>query len=409
MRRAIKVLSVLAVVCAMAWAGSPALATCGFQIPMIQGGLFGDPPGALLNSGATHVNGFFWELGFGDPADGAGNDSNSLVSGWPAFTQADPLLRWIKGAPAAPAVDFDWGNAGVDNCISGGAANIVSTVLVYYVIDSNEDYAIMAAQGTSTPIAHNSLDLLVTGIGPNGNDVRMGARSVAPHVTGQTRVDANCLDGNVGPATDGMFMYSDAGGPYAGVVDTSGLTLMNGVTPEACDPGTGCHLTCIERNANLCWQNSAVAIASASPPSCAFAPTIVCDPSDPANAACFGGAAGDCLPGVTTPFGPSIPGGCQAIGGDTVDDHAIARATKSRGFTVFTWNATQFAVSHYNVLDVTRGERRINHDVITRSGDNDGSVTSYEFVASGKDIRGGKSFVLEMVRTDGQTVRFPVE
>lgn len=114
-------------------------------------------------------------------------------------------------------------------------------------------------------------------------------------------------------------------------------------------------------------------------------------------------------PVVTTPFGPPISGGCVLFFPDMLDDSAVARATKSRGFTIFQWDATQFAVSHYNLYDVTRGDRRINHDVIARLGNNDGSVTSYEFVATGRDIRGGKHFELEMVRTDGEKIRFAVE
>jgi hypothetical protein len=58
---------------------------------------------------------------------------------------------------------------------------------------------------------------------------------------------------------------------------------------------------------------------------------------------------------------------------------------------------------------VTRGERRINDQIIARKGANDGSVTFYEFVATGKEIRGGKHFELEMVRTDGQEILFPFE
>ena len=415
MRRAIKVLSVLAAVCAMAWAGSPVLASCPFSLEMVQGGSLGDPPGALLNNGATDVNGFFWELGFGDPADGPGNDSNSIISGHPAFTQADPNLRWIKGAPAAPRVAYDWFNLGVDNCISGPSTAIASTVLVYYIIDSNEDYAIVAAQGTDVPVPHNSLDLLVTGLGPNNNDVQMGSRTVQPHITGFNIVSDSCLEADVGPAVDGMNIFSDAGGPYAGVVDVAGLGLMNGGVPEACDPEVGCHLTCIARDNNLCWGGDTLAVASQAPGESfcvgGAADTLPCGPlADPSNfCAAFNGVCPP-VPPVTTPFGPTIPGGCTAIGGPTVDDHAVARATRSRGFRIFRWEATQFAVSHWNLYDMTRrGGRRINDDVIARHGNNDGSVTRYEFVASRRDINRGRRFMLELVRTDGQTMEFAVE
>ena len=115
------------------------------------------------------------------------------------------------------------------------------------------------------------------------------------------------------------------------------------------------------------------------------------------------------VPPVTTPFGPPIAGSCTFISGCIVNDHAVVRATKSHGFTIFRWEATQFAVSHYNLYDVTRRQRRINHDVIARLGNNDGAVTSYEFIATGADIRGGKRFELELVRTDGEEIRFTVE
>ena len=416
MRRAIKVLSVLATVCAMAWAASPSWASCPFSLPMLQGGRTGLPPGALVNAGATDVNGFFWELGFGDPADGLGNDGDSTITGHPAFTQASALLQWIKGAPAAPLVDYDWFNSGVDNCISGGAASIVSTVLVYYIIDSNEDYAIAALQGNPLPIPHSNLDDLVTGQGANGNDVVMSSRinGARPVLKNVTIVNDSCLDADVLPGAAGLNIVTDAGGPYAGVVDVNGLALDNGGTPETCDPNVGCHLTCINRDANLCWGGNAEAVAQQSPGAslcvggmfAGFPCGPVADPS--AFCEAFVGVCPPSPP-VTLAFGPPITGGCTAIGGPVVDDHAIARASKSRGFTVFSWDATQFAVSHYNLLDVTRGERRVNHDVIVRQGDNDGSVTSYEFVASGKDIRGGKRFELEMVRTDGQKLRFTVE
>ena len=45
LRRAIKVVSVLATVCAIAWMVSPAWASCGFSIPMRQGGTLVTPAG----------------------------------------------------------------------------------------------------------------------------------------------------------------------------------------------------------------------------------------------------------------------------------------------------------------------------------------------------------------------------
>ena len=107
MRRAIKFLSVLATVCAMVWAASPVWGACGFNIPLIQGGVGSAPAGRILNNGATDVNGFYWELGFGDPVDGASQNADCLASfcNYPAFTRALQGEQWIKGAPGNPFVN----------------------------------------------------------------------------------------------------------------------------------------------------------------------------------------------------------------------------------------------------------------------------------------------------------------
>lgn len=408
MKRAIKVLSVLAVAAAMAWVASPAWASCPGSIPIAHHGNLAHPngPGRILS---THpdVNGFFWEVGKGNPADGLGNDGNSNITGYPAFTNALALRQWIKGTSNDRFVSYDWFNFGIDNCVSVPSTSLNTVQQAAYVIDGNDEYAVLVVAGRLQPVANFDYDAVLTGLGPNSNDVPLVPRTVAPQLANVSIVDAGCVEADVLPAAAGLNMYTDAGGPYAGVVDVSGLALSNGGAPAACSPATGCHLTCIARNANLCWGGNTIVAASQSAPSCQFAPTIACTPGDPT--ACFGGAAGACLPGVTTPFGPPIVGGCTLIGGDLVDDNAIARATKSKGFTVFTWTATEFAVSHYNILDVTRGERQVNSNAIARKSNNDGTPTSYEFVATGSDIKGGKKFELEMVRTDGQTVRFPVE
>ncbi len=414
MKRAFKTFSSMVAVCAMVWSASPVRGACGFNIPMLQGGRATAPGGVLLNNQATHVNGFFWELGFGDPVDGAGNDCLSSFCGYPAFTRALVGEQWIKGAPGAPLVSYDWRSAGTDGCISDGAVAIQSTVYAHYIIDSNDDYAIAVLQGVFDGIPLVNLDLLVTGVGPNGNDVPMGPLEVAPLLTNATAVDCSCVEADIAPATAGMNLYFDAGGPYAGVVDVNGLSLSNAGSPEACDPNTGCHLSCIQREANLCWEGNALAVASQAPgDSTCVGGTLdgfPCGPVDDPNDFCatLGGVCPP-VPPATTPFGPPIPGSCTFVPGCNVDDHAVARATKSHGFTIFQWEATQFGVSHYNLYDVTRGDRRINHDVIALRGKNDGSVTSYEFVATGADIRGGKRFELELVRTDGQKIRFTVE
>ncbi len=85
----------------------------------------------------------------------------------------------------------------------------------------------------------------------------------------------------------------------------------------------------------------------------------------------------------------------------------MARATKRRGVITFTWEATQFRVSHYNLL-VARSDRRINPAPITRAGDNEGAMVRYAYVAGDAQIRGVQRFELEMVFTNGASVRFPV-
>ena len=74
----------------------------------------------------------------------------------------------------------------------------------------------------------------------------------------------------------------------------------------------------------------------------------------------------------------------------------------------FSWEATQFTVSHYNLMDVTRGDRRINQDPIARVGNNDGTTVHYTYAAAGGQVRGGKRFELEMVLTNGESRRVPV-
>ena len=311
MRTAIKVLWILA----MVWVVSPAWANCPFSLPMLQGGDTGLPPGALLTA-AADVNGFFWELGFGDPEDGLGNDGNSLVTGYPAFTHAIPSLRWIKGVSGAREVDYDWANNGVDNCISGGPSAIASTVLVYYILDSNDNYALAALQGTSTPVAHNTLDLLVTGVGANGNDVPLvsltaGVRAVLSNVV---IVDSETMMADVAPAVEGINLFFDAAGPYDGIVSTEGMTLWSGGVQSACDPTTGCDGVLLGRGSTAVWDGFAQVIAYQSEGP-VFCEGGVLDGSpcgsvdDPSGFCALQGGVCPPAPVVTTPFGPPILGG----------------------------------------------------------------------------------------------------
>ena len=389
---------------------SPVVANCPFQMPLLQGGSAGTPAGFIRSIGPD-VNGAFWELGYGDPADGAGNDCNSLICGFPAFTQPDPLLRWIKLSASSTRykVDYNFFNAGTDGCISGGGAAIVSTVMVYYIVDTSGAYAIAALQGSPSPVPVSNLDLLVTGDGPNGNDVPLRSVGVTPRLANVQITDDYAIEADVLPAATGVNIYYDAGGPYAGVLDVSGLSLDQA---PGCDPVTGCHAT-LSREQGACWEGEVHVIAhqELQPSFCqgGLLDGYECDPDDPA-AACLS-FDGVCPPEepLVVPFGPPIPGSCLFVGGPLVDDSATAWATRSRGFTVFRWEASELAVSHYNILDVTREERRINPFPIGRRSDNDGTLVSYEFVATGAQVRGGRVFELEMVRTDGQSIRFPVD
>ena len=306
MRRAIKFLSVLATVCAMVWAASPVWGACGFNIPILQGGLGGNPPGAILNAGATHVNGFFWEVGNGDPIDNQGADCFNAFCNYPAFTRPLNGDRWIKGAPAAPLVNYDWRAQGTDGCIAGGAINTLSTAFAHYIIDSNDDYAIAVLSATDLATDTVDLDNLSTGEGANGNDIPMVAlNGNAPQLENVTALSDTCAEGTVLPAACGVNAFSDLTGcdPYS-VIDVNLLTLLNDGTPETCDPNTGCHLNCIERDAFLCWQGDTLVIGSSTPgsPICVGggfggSPCTPGDAGDPCIA--LGGVCPDAPPIIT--------------------------------------------------------------------------------------------------------------
>ena len=69
---------------AAGWAVAPALASCRVASPIHHGGLGGEPASSLLLAEpSAKLGGFLWELGKGDPADGAGNDASSFLSWYP--------------------------------------------------------------------------------------------------------------------------------------------------------------------------------------------------------------------------------------------------------------------------------------------------------------------------------------
>jgi hypothetical protein len=355
-------------------------------------------------------------VGNGNPIDLLGADCLSTFCNYPAFTR--PLVgeQWIKGAPGAPLVNYDWRSPGADGCITGGAPNTLNTAFAHYIIDSDDLYAVAVLSATAAAVDFVNLDNLSTGVGPNGNDVTLvPLNGNAPQLTEVTVLSDACAEGTVLPAACGVNAFSDLTGcdPYS-VIDVNLLTLLNDGVPETCDPNTGCTLSCIKRDKDLCWDGNTLVIGTSLPGSSicqggGFA-GFPCTPGDLGEPCLsLGGVCPDAPPTITA-MGPPIIGDCTEIGGPIVSDSVARQALdRSRGLTTFRWDATQFAVSHFNIIDVTRLDRQVNANVIARRGDNDGSVTTYEFVAAGRDVRGGRRFELEMVRTDGETLRFAFE
>lgn len=212
---------------------SPAPATCPFSSFIAQGGILGLPPGVIRAPVGVSVGGFWWELGSGDPRDGFGNDGNSAVTGYPVTAEAP----WIDRSGGPPTVRWDWANGGVDGCLSGGAG---TGVMVFYLLDSDDNYAVAAVSGASSPAPSHDLDRLITGEGPNGNDVVLRPRTggISPVLSNVT-IAGNDVIADVAPAIEGMNVFFDAGGPYVDVVATEDLTLWSGGAPVACDPVTG--------------------------------------------------------------------------------------------------------------------------------------------------------------------------
>lgn len=411
MKRGIRVLSAVAAVLALSWL--PAAAVCPFSSPILQGGAVGGAANEGEIITAAPLGGHWWEAGFGDPAIPAGNDSAGLGVDLPA---ADAV--WVSRTTARgfPAISWDWTNGGSDGCLSGGAG---TGIMVAYLIDGGDDYAIVAVDPSAlSPIPAHDFDDLVTGQGPNGNDVTLRDRtgSVKPFVTALAIIDDFSILADVGPAVAGVNYLTDAGGPYAGVVNTGGMSLLHripgggGETPiPGCPENAGCNGVVLPRSREVCWDpggSAAVAVGQQG------ADVNACNggmfaglPCPDFEAFCITGV-GQCeiSPGPVTPYGPPIPGGCILIAGPTVSPTAITHATKSRGFTVFTWQVDEFGVSQYNVVDTTRGGRRLVNQMPIQATGGNGSLEEYSFAATGRDTKGGKTFVLEMHLTDGRII-----
>lgn len=321
MRRARRVFFSLAIVLLIAWLAypSPGWAVCSFSVPVAQGGALGRPPGFILTvNPGDPVAGFWWELGMGDPALGAGNDLGSTEVAVPPASDA----LWITRAFGGPALSWNWTNAGTDGCISDGTT---AGVMIAYLIDGGDHYVIAAVDAVSTPVLAHDFDTVITGVGPNGNDLPMVSRTdgVAPQLSSQAGDPGSgdiCAD--VAAAIAGVNVFYDAGGPYPGVVDTSNLSLVHRIpgggdeTPLSCDPETGCTDVCWSPARELCWQGDAGAIATEVVIGGTCFGGILhgfpCDPDDPAsNCVAFGGI---CVPELDRVFfGPALPGGCAPL------------------------------------------------------------------------------------------------
>ncbi len=406
MKRAIKGFVVMAAVVAMVGA-SPALARCLFGSPIFQGGQGGGAPGGIVSAtdGVTGgIVGLFWSIGSGDPADGAGNDQG-LRDDRDGFVDGDIILR----DAALPRVSFDWFNTDVDGCLTDAAVDAPGDgAMAIFLLDDAGDYGVMAVTGVDlgSDAARHDFDDINSGIGANANDIELVALSLAPVLSNVVIVDSSSITADIAPASAGINFHDDGNGPYD-LFDTSSIS-------GACPTDGGCSGITITRDADLCYTGDAEVVGSLVPgaQACDCGGIMAClNYCGGLCGGCCTNTGGTCVSDPPTVLSmATIPGGCVTIGGPVVDDHAFFRAAvKQKGFTVFSWDATQFAVSHWNILDVTKGERRINQDVIARKGGNDGSTVTYEFVATGRDVRGGKSFELELIRTDGQSIRFAVQ
>ena len=259
-----------------------------------------------------------------------------------------------RGPAGTASISWDWGNTGTDGCLSGGPG---AGAMVAYVLDEAGNYAILVVSGTSTPIPAHNFDNIVSGVGPNGNDVTLVSPVILPTMFNVVIVDDFFIQVDIGPANGagliddffkglgGTNIYFDAGGPYPGVVDVSDLELTIGGIPHPCDPQTGCGNVLVERDptidpfgatVDVCWVGTAHALAEplqlgTCQPTlatcssdadcgiagfdgvCLLAPGFSCTIGNPAD--CFGGGAGPCVADVCVapppvPFGPPIPGGC---------------------------------------------------------------------------------------------------
>lgn len=374
MRQATKVFTALAA-CALVWAGaaSPVLANCLFSVPIVQTGTLGGPIGSL--NGVAPFSGDFYMLGQNDVLDtqgaGSGVDCGTLCGG----------AGWIVGNTIA----WDWGNAGSDGCPGNTAAG----TFVVALQDAAGDVGIGAVSGQVVPVPHYDLGKV--------GALQFRPPVVIPHLVNVAIVDSLSITANVEHVGAGLDQNDLGGGTYfgngnGGIVDPTGFS-------GPCPDGTGCTGATIAREQNVCWTGGGGLVDTAVTQGVCAANLAPCvnDPSD----ACIMFASTCNESTVYNSFGPSFSGGCVFIGGPVIDDTALLRRSeKNRQFRVFSFDVTQFAVSHM-VLRST--DRNTFERQIARIGANDGSTVTYTVNVLQGELRGAKKFELEVVRTDGQS------
>ena len=301
-------------------AAPPSGAACPFPSPVQQGGLLGRPPGFVTGAG-PHLGGYLWELGEGDPQDGFGNDGNSAAFGEPLGADR-PFIRRDLGPGAS--VDWDWQNDGTDGCLGEGAGR--GTVVVYLLDDeSPQHYAVMVVEGSRRPVASHDLDRIVSGLGPNGNDVAMIPRELVPRIARVRNLGRGLARVDVRPPTTALNCYDDgAGGCESPDLIHAELRLWQrdpatGFEYPLVECDGGCEDLVVHWDQDLCWHGAASLLGDRIP----LGDTCVggllhgtpCD-ADARRDPCAEGL-GECRRQYEyVAMGPPVPGGCYRLSCD---------------------------------------------------------------------------------------------
>ena len=445
MKRGMKFLSTAALVVAVAWVAMPSetVANCGFNSIIGSGGFGGNPVPQFITAGGN-LGGEAWEIGFGDPAIGVGNDLGA--AGGPAAGSDRPFIRRTDnfGNPLpGAALTYDWAQA-LDNCLNSGTIAGTGSMATLVQEEGSGDYVIMAVTGTA--FAGHDFDK----VGP----VSLAPFTLSPNITVNSILDdfavnadvgtaassANCLDDGAnfcvgGPvplfpmgSTQGSGCVVDADcddvleGDGLGTCSTTtlcdevistGTELFCGGNPTGClGDGTNCTGISLPRDAGggegtCCWDTNATVVAnqSAGPAVCigGVLDTYPCDPNNPGDA-CLA-FAGVCPPGALVTVGwTDIPAGCTVIAGPSISDVVLLTpAAFNANFIRLNWSAEQFTITHFDVIaQKPNGNGRTVGQVL-RQGSNDGSLQDYELIFTRGDVRGARNFTLRTFLTDGSS------